>query len=294
MITDAETNVVYISDLLESRYPELVGQLRGILSEHGIPLKLIRGTADICVRDFMPVEIGPGEFVRFRYTPDYLRYHRHLITDFDQLHPIAEIERCQVSEIVLDGGNVVGWGNRCILTHKVVRENRTIDRKALVARLRELLLVEDPIVIPREPYDVVGHADGVVRFIDERTVVINDYSKLDPSYEKRLKSALSRARLSWVEVPYRPREGRRGELPPAFGNYVNYLRVRGIVVLPGYGIAEDHEARRLIEQSLRDTAMIQVDCSALSMEGGVLNCVTWSVLDRRITINYVGGASCPT
>jgi len=294
MITDAEANVVYISEMLESQYRELVGRLRGILSEHGIPVKVIRGTADFWVRDFMPVQLGPREFVRFRYTPDYLRDHKHLITDFDQLEPIAEIERCQDSDVILDGGNVVGWGNRCIVTHKIFRENPGFGRSQLLRMLRDLLRVEELIVIPREPYDVVGHADGVVRFLDEGTVVINDYSKLDPSYGKRLKSALRRARLSWAEVPYKPKGGRRGELPPAFGNYVNYLRVSRVVVLPAYGIAEDDEARRIIEQGLPDTAVIQVDCSALSMKAGVLNCVTWSVLDQRGTTNYFGAASCLT
>lgn len=277
MITDAETNVVYISDLLEPRYSELVGRLRGILSGHGIPLKVIRGTADIWVRDFMPIEIGPGEFVQFRYTPDYLRDDRHLITDFDQLDPIAVIERCQVSDLVLDGGNVVGWGSRCIVTDKVFRENAGVARDELLARLRDLLRVEDLIVIPREPYDVVGHADGVVRFLDERTVVINDYSTLDPSYEKRLKSALRCARLRWVEVPYRPKEAPPGELPPAFGNYVNFLRVGGLVILPGYGIPEDDQARGMIKRALAGTGVVQLDCRALSMDGGALNCVTWSI-----------------
>jgi len=281
MITDAETNVVYISDLLEFRYPELACRLRGILSEHWLPVKVVRATRDVWCRDYMPVQIGIGEFVQFRYQPDYLKGYEKLRTTPSDLEPLPEVERCATSDVVLDGGNAVGWGNRCIVTDKVFRENRGMGRDELLVRLRDLLGVEELNVIPREPFDVVGHADGVVRFLDERTVVINDYSKLDPSYAKRLKSALRRARLSWVEVPYMPREGRRGELPPAFGNYVNYLRVSRVVVLPGYGIAEDNEARRIIEQGLRDTAVIQVDCSALSMKGGVLHCVTWGVTERR-------------
>ncbi len=70
------------------------------------------------------------------------------------------------------------------MTDKVVRENPGIGRSELLGMLRGLLRVEDLIVIPSEPYDVLGHADGVVRFLDEGNVVINDYSKLNPSYEK--------------------------------------------------------------------------------------------------------------
>jgi agmatine deiminase len=277
MITDPETNVVYISNLLEPRYSGLVESLRAILSDHGIPLKVIQGTREIWCRDFMPVQLGTGEFVQFHYKPDYLKGYEQWRTIPSDIEPLPEVERCATSEIVLDGGNVVGWGGRCIVTDKVVRENPGIGRGELLGTLRDLLRVEDLIVIPSEPYDVLGHADGVVRFLDEGIVVINDYSKLNPSYEKRLKSVLRRARLRWVEVPYRPIDGQRGELPPAFGNYVNFLRVGDLVILPDYGITEDKEARRIIEQVLSGTAVAQVDCSGLSMEGGALHCVTWII-----------------
>jgi agmatine deiminase len=277
MIPDVDTNVIYISDLLEPRYPLLVSYLRGILSDHGVPLKVIRRTADIWVRDFMPVQVGPGEYVRFRYAPDYLDGYEHLITDFHQLDPIPEIERCRASDVILDGGNVVDWGRRCLVTDKVFRENPKIARGDLLGQLRELLAVEEVLVVPNEPGDVTGHADGIVRFLDEETVVINDYSQLDSCYWNRLTSALRRARLRWVAVPYRPIDGPPGELPPAFGNYVNFLRVGDLVVLPGYGIPEDDQARRVIQRALPGVAVVQVDCSALSTEGGALNCATWGM-----------------
>ena len=72
MITDSEANVVYISDLLEHRYAVLVDRLRGILSEHGISLRIIRGTKDYWCKDFLPVSVAAGQFVQFRYAPDYL------------------------------------------------------------------------------------------------------------------------------------------------------------------------------------------------------------------------------
>jgi agmatine deiminase len=280
MISDVETDVVYISDRLEPRYHALVGRLRGSLSDHGIPMKVIRGTADIWVRDFMPVQVGPEEFTRFTYEPDYLKGYEHLITRPGDIGPIPEVERCATSDIVLDGGNVVGWGRRCIVTDKVFRENPGMGKDDVIGRLRELLAVEELVVIPKEPYDLVGHADGVVRFLDERTVVINEYSMLNPSYRNRLKSALRRSKLSLVEVPYEPREGRRGELPPAFGNYVNFLRVRGLIVMPSYGISEDEEACRIIEEFAAGSAVRRLDCSELSMEGGVLNCAAWTADSR--------------
>lgn len=119
-------------------------------------------------------------FVRFRYAPSYLKGYDHLVTDFDRLAPIPEVETCRRSDIVLDGGNVGGWGGRGILTDRIFRENSQVDRPDLLGVLRELLRVDELIIIPVEPGDEVGHADGVVRFLDSGVVVINDYSAIAP------------------------------------------------------------------------------------------------------------------
>jgi agmatine/peptidylarginine deiminase len=277
MIADSLANTVFIADSLVHHFPAVADGLRRILDDHGIALRTIRGTKDIWCRDYMPVQVGIGAFVRFRYEPDYLRGYEHLITRPGDIAAIPEIEGCTSSEIDLDGGNVVGHDSRCIVTDKIFCANRGVSRAEVMETLRGLLRIEELIVIPKEPYDVVGHSDGVVRFLDEGTVAINDYSRIDAAYRRRLTTVLRRSRLKWVEVPYCPREGRRGQLPPAFGNYVNFLRVRGLIVMPSYGITEDDEARRIIAEAAPGSIVRSLDCSGLSMEGGVLNCATWGL-----------------
>jgi hypothetical protein len=72
--------MVDISDLLEVRFPALVDGLRHILTEHDIPLRAIHGTKDIRCRDYLPVQVEPGAFVRFQSAPDYLEGYEELIT----------------------------------------------------------------------------------------------------------------------------------------------------------------------------------------------------------------------
>jgi agmatine deiminase len=278
MITDRDADLVFISDRLVQAHPVLVGGLRDILAKHGIAMKEIGGTRDIWCRDYMPVQVGEGEFVRFRYEPDYLRGHEHLITRPGDVGLIPEIGQCVDSGIVLDGGNVVRWGSQCIVTDKVYRENPGVDRTDLRDRLREALQVEDLIVIPKEPYDVVGHADGVVRFLDDRLVVINDYSVVAPNYGERLVSILKRAGLEWVEVPYRPDDASHDGIPSAVGCYANFLMVRGLVILPSYGRDEDGPSCRVIEENTSGLAVVPLDCTGLARGGGVLNCVTWTIV----------------
>lgn len=286
MIADDRADVVFISDLLGARFPALVEGLGNILADHGVPLGVVGGTRDIWCRDFMPIQVGPDAFVRFRYAPDYLRGFEHLITAPEDLEPIPLIGRCEDSEIVLDGGNVVRRGGRCILTDKVFRENPSLPRDELIGKLGDLLRIDDLIVIPREPGDEVGHADGVVRFLDEGTVVINDYETVAPWYGKRLKSALRRAGLEWVELPYRPEKSGGDELPSAVGCFANFLMVRGLVVVPSFGKGEDDSACRVIEENTSGMAVVPLDCRDLAREGGVLNCVTWTVFECRSPIAF--------
>jgi len=283
-MTDLGVNLVYVSDRLVLGHPGLVDGLRGTLAEHGIAMKEIRGTRDVWCRDYMPVQVGGGEFVRFRYAPDYLRGYEHLITAPGEIGPVPEVERCVDTEIVLDGGNVVRWGSRCVVTDKVFRENAGVGREALLGVLRGLLEVDDVIVIPTEPYDVVGHADGVVRFLDDRLVVINDDSKVAPCHGKRLRSILRGAGLEWVELPYSPEEGRDGEIPSAMVCHANFLMVRGLVVVPSFERPEDDLAFQVIEDNTSGLAVVPLECSGLAREGGVLNCVTWTISTGHVSV----------
>ncbi len=277
MLTDWENDVICVSDRFEPTHPVLPDRLRGILGDHGIRLSTIRGTRDIWCRDYMPVQVRLGKFVRFRYAPGYLQGYEHLITDFDELAPISEIGTCRRSDLVLDGGNVVGWGGRCILTDRIFRENPDFARDELLGILRELLRVDDLIVIPVEPGDVVGHADGVVRFLTDGLVVINDYSVIAPWYGRRLRSILRRAGLEWAEVPYRPEDVVCDGIPSAVGCYANFLMVKGLIVVPAFDLPEDDLALRIIEEHAGPSAVTSLDCTDLAREGGVLNCVTWSI-----------------
>jgi agmatine deiminase len=263
-MNDEQANLVFVSDLLEARFPTLVDAFRRVLGDHRLDLRVIRGTRDIWSRDYMPIPVGTGEFVRFRYDPDYLRGHEDLITKPDDIDPIFDVRSCVESEILLDGGNVVRWGNRCIVTDKVFRENPGLGSQEVSNRLRDLLGVDHLIVIPKEPYDKVGHADGVVRFLGEYLVAINDYSEVAPWYGRRLKSILRRAGLEWVELPYSPQESDDSEIPSAVGCYANFLMVRGLVVVPRFGRGDDDLARCVIEDNTNDVAIESLDCTALA------------------------------
>ena len=70
MIPDWDTNHLFLSDLLEKKYPDVFAGLRSVLKD--VPIEVIPCTADIWCRDFMPVQLDEDTFCKFVYAPDYL------------------------------------------------------------------------------------------------------------------------------------------------------------------------------------------------------------------------------
>jgi agmatine deiminase len=78
-------------------------------------------------------------------------------------------------------------------------------------------------------------------------------------------------------LPYRPEDAIHDGIPSAVGCYANFLMVRGLIVVPAYGLPEDDIALRTIEEHAGPSAVTSLECTAIARKGGVLNCVTWTV-----------------
>lgn len=287
MIPDWQTNAVLISDRLVSRHTAISRRLEEILQRHGVSLTIVPGTADIWIQDAAPVQVADRDFVQFVYRPDYLRNgFEHLITRPDIFRKIEFSRSPEMSDIVLDGGNVVGTGTTAILTEKVFRENSNRSRGEIEKELRVRLRVEGLIFIPEEPRDIIGHSDGMVRFINNDTVIVNDYSSGDASFGRRLTRALQSHGLQMETLSYRPERRKFAGIESALGNYVNFLRVGNLIVLPRYGVAEDDRAVRQVEQLCPEATVTTIPSVGLAREGGVLRCVTWTV---RVSMTRTDG-----
>jgi agmatine deiminase len=290
MIADHETNVVFVADTLERRFPAVYGGLKTILSEHGILFRTIPGTRDVWCRDYMPVQVAEDRFVQFRYAPDYLTgKYRHLRADGLIGAGLPFMRNCELSEIVLDGGNLVKWSNKVILTDKILKENVNWKVNSLLAELERLLDVRQVILIPGEPGDKTGHADGVVRFVNDGKVIVNDYGRVDRSYRKKLLRSLEKSGLEVTEVPYRPAPELLDGIPSAVGNYINFLQVGSAIVAPKYVIPEDVLAHEKLIMAFQRSKLIGLECRELATYGGVLNCSTWTFSRAGIENTWISG-----
>lgn len=273
MIPDWEANGVFLAGMLKVRHPDLFTQLHSVLNSHGVEVRLLTSVKDIWARDYCPVQAEPREFVQFCYEPDYLKNHPELRTGrevADQFHDLGE---CRHSDIILDGGNVVTSRSKVVVTDKIYRENPSWDRSKLRDELRRVLKVEELIVIPKEPYDPIGHADALVRFLDAGTVLVNDYAEIDPTFGLGLVDVLRRRGLAIELVPYFHEHRTTDGIQSAVGCYANFLRTENVVIVPAYGSQHDQVALERLRSLLPKVSVVSLDATSLAREGGVFNCI---------------------
>ena len=281
MIIDSETNFVYFSELLRQkpRYMAFHQKLSQLLDRLGIAYDYLPETRDIWCRDYMPLQVSQDRYVGFSYDPDYLKGERwqHLRTYSGLVYEPMEM-KTEKSAIILDGGNVIRWKDKVILTDKIVSENaHQFTKTQLIRRLEEVFRVDHIILIPRYPEDIFGHADGMLRFIDGQTLLIDGFLKSKESgIGDQLLSVLKEHHLEAIpldfDVPVQSRHN---------WGYLNFLQLENLLLLPQFGIAEDQQALQqisaLFPEAARKDQVHTIDAQELIRDGGALNCISWNI-----------------
>jgi len=281
MITDAQTNFVYFSEILRTNplYTLFCDRLISILAYHKIGYSFLPETNDIWCRDYMPIQVSDNKFVEYRYDPDYLqeKKYRKLKTYPDIVCGKIGL-RTFKSDLILDGGNVIKWRNKVILTDKVISENAAKYRKSeLLAKLELLFEVDTIILLPWIKDEIFGHADGMVRFIDDNHVLVDGFLLYSSSGEKnKLNKIFRKNRLDPVALTFnvsKPSKKNWG--------YLNFLQLNNLILVPQFGIEEDQQAFEQIKQVFPDYAnkgqIEPINCNEIATDGGVLNCISWNL-----------------
>ncbi|MBC5772796.1 agmatine deiminase family protein [Pontibacter sp. KCTC 32443] len=282
MITDQETNFVYFSSLITERL-ELHAfwySLEKTLHKAGINYGFIQNTGDIWCRDYMPLQINKNEFTQFTFDPGYLKTkkYKHLRTDTDKItyHPTVKTNTSN-SPVVLDGGNLVRSKNSVVLTNVILQDN-DIPQEELVQKLKQTLLVEHVHLLPKQPYDFTGHADGMVRFLDDHTLLVANHSTESASWKAKYQKALASTGLKLIDFPAVASDVKNSEGDyTALGCYINFAWIGSTILFPQFDLPEDVAALQEAKKILKGYKLIPVPAAELAMGGGVLNCVTWNI-----------------
>ncbi|MDD4968562.1 MAG: agmatine deiminase family protein [Paludibacter sp.] len=280
MITDKETNTIYFSEKLIEQSPEIANQISSSIKLFGADCRFLPGTKDIWARDYMPVQVNKHKLVQYTFYPDYLLDYEYLKSEPESICDDLKLNTIK-SDIVLDGGNVVKSDNCVIMTDKIVIENiHKYNKEQLLSKLRDLFEVEKIVLIPWDHGERYGHADGMVRFIDNETVLLQGYYNtrkdlfIDDFIETLLDSLKkNHLKYEFLDIDY-------SEKINAKFAYLNYLQTKDFILLPSLGIEKDDEALEAeIKKYFPDyTDRIQkIKMNSIIAKGGALNCISWTI-----------------
>ena len=276
MLTDKHTNKLFLADCLPIKQPEFFQRFKTVLKDSHIAFEFLPNTKDIWAVDYMPVQISANEFVQFTYNPDYLqpKKYQKTISDVDAICKSLNLTPIK-STIVVDGGNVSRADDKVIMCDKVFHENKHIAEQDLIKQLKHIFKIDKLFFVPWDTNDFTGHADGMVRFIDNDTVLINDYSKENAAFQRCFRMSLHNAGLDWIELPYNPPFD--PTMTSAEGLYLNYVQMEQAVIMPTFNSKHDEQALKTLEQVFKGQTIVTVDSNELAKEGGILNCITWNI-----------------
>lgn len=322
-ITDDRTNKLYFSSLIDRESGALDAEVRSELKsaiEHFCPeCESLLNTKDVWARDYMPIQLTKDVFLGYTYNPDYLMEEPEYVTNW-QLHHVHTQRQSARNEhfdfkvvqmpIILDGGNVVKAkvdNEPCIIMcDKVLEENNVLETDFRLwwdcwwsenfsgTKMKLVLL-------PWEGSDInpIGHADGMVRYIENGRVLMTNYADYDKKYKDdhgdKIKKALEGAGFDVVSLSYLDKFDYKKDkmfrlLFKHTWCYINYLQVGNRILVPSLGYKPlDEEARRQIDQAfnagkhIADVQLIDVDMTTIvddmgaeENSGGGLNCLTWT------------------
>lgn len=256
-----------------------------------IKLVQINSVQDIWIRDYAPIATTTNHnSIKASYNPLYFQKNEKLYAQQDDTVGRVLAEKylnmkitdlvCNSNKVILDGGNFIHNGNGIgITTNRIIADNEWLSIDEIHNTFKEQLGISKLIIIPVEPGDETGHIDGMVRFINETTIVVAAYTE---HYKegKDFMDGIAKQLVKDFKViritNETPQDQNAMEFPSAYGNYINFLRVGNKIFLPQYGItAKDQNAKEQYEKYFK-VITVDKDIEKLSKLGGVLNCITWT------------------
>ena len=242
---------------------------------------------DIWIRDFAPLITKKG-FYQYIYQPEYIQYSISSKIRKAFSHVISDWLSVKEIEIINDGGNFIHNGRTMIMTDKIYDLNPQLSREKINLHFYEIG-IEKIVILPQDKNDITGHADGMVKWIDENQLFVTKYEdgKLYNKVLEILEQQLPDVKIheldfknlhNDVDQLSSQSKNQLGKVEDATGIYINFLQTKNAVYVPIYGNKhEDDIVKKKILEVFKDKPVEFIRAEKLSQYGGVINCVTWNV-----------------
>ena len=276
---------IYLSHHLQTGYTVVYEELCKALEKSGVNHYLLPYSNDIWARDFMPVHVGGGEYLGYVYRPDYLYDNvreREYITNQKLATGDIPINYIEKLDAIIDGGNFVFCDDKMIITDKIFSENPNIKQSKLINKLEEVCQKE-LILIPWDMDEEYGHADGMVSYIGNGKLLLNNYCQMGKDgvgFSKRLHKILN-PHFTVTELHYSsPWEEKNAA-------YINYIETESSVIIPALSIKHDSASDIAALETFKKIfkkEILQVYAQPLIKDGGALHCVTWDFFQEETEV----------
>ena len=283
LIHDEVTNVVYFSPWLKDKkkgHPEFYKRLKSMINEMGIESKELKCTNDYWARDYMPIQLGDNEFLKYRYYPDYLVNSKNK-NDIETITDVTNVLRgmrisCRSTNVIIDGGNMVSCGPYVVMTDKVFTENGHEKGDTDFKAFLESELGHPVIIIPWTPHedDVYGHSDGFIKWCGDNRILMGNHGDCYPKEAASIRRILESYGFEVTEMRF------KGKVDtPCYDlnwAYINFLQVGKNIIMPKFIIEEDTIALQYIQEAFLDCNIRQIEMAEIAKEGGALHCISWN------------------
>ena len=192
------------------------------------------------------------------------------------------------SSLVLEGGAVETDGRGTLLATRgsVVTESRNpgVDSTMMESLLNNILglshfhWLESSALIGD---DTDGHIDTLARFTDTRTITYSGAESASPDYRTLLELESELRSIRQPDgSPYRliplppPGEHLSTDGRPLPATYANFLITNEAVLVPVYGVDNDHRAIETIRGCFPSRRVIPIDSRPLIEQNGSIHCAT--------------------
>lgn len=292
MMNDYYTDKVFLSEWLADKkegHPVFFKRLVDAFKKNGVNYETLtkEETNDYWVRDFMPIQLSDGEFLKYKYAPDYLqKKYKSTITKCYKACTRLGL-KCRETSIKIDGGNVVVCGNKIVMTDKVFTENdKNKNDSDFLQELEKAFGGRDVVIIPwsnpgttdsDSDLDVYGHADGFIKYAGNNRILMSAHHMQQKEEAEAIKTVLSNNGFEVIEMDF-------GQIPMNDLNfhlnwaYINFLQVGDLIFMPYFeGLPENEIAQKYIQDAFSYCRIIPIEMSDIAKEGGALHCLTWNI-----------------
>lgn len=240
---------------------------------------------DIWMRDFTTV--NPEKPVQFYYTDASMSKNASIRTqqmfwDFATEYEL-EIEKAQY---LIDGWNIVdNYDGKIITTTRFLKDN-FLSYDKWVEVLKEVLWATHVAIL--EPDDeVLAHADGMVAWIDDNVLAVNDYSAEDPEFHKimieELEYAFPDTKIVTVPVEFDENGGidtTKGIGSACWVN-LNLVSTYSTLYVPTFGNNYEQEVLDIIKKNT-SKEVIAIDAQGVCKFWGSVRCTAWQLAGENM------------